>query len=285
MAPRSKGLGLRIGVRGIGVYVGCRRWRQLEEWRLEQYRLHARLSGHQRLVQKALNLIEEALTLERTWYVSWSGGKDSNALLHLVRRVKPDIPICHVDTDLDYPDCRQQVSRWIGEWGIAEQTTVLRPEVSPWEIIDRHGGPESQVNNASSELDRKCFFEPIEQYVQENGYTGVFMGLRADESYGRRMNRKMRGAIYETLDGLMRCNPLSDWKTPDVWAYTLANDIPWLPVYDKSRGHPNPERIREGWYPIGGFQVSQGGLVWLRANYPELYQDLKRRYPHYAAGV
>lgn len=257
----------------------------MEEWRLEQYRLHARLSGHRRLVERALGLIEEALNTDRSWYVSWSGGKDSNALLHLVRRLKPDVPIMHFDTELDYPDCRETATCWIDEWGIGDQTTVLRPEVSLWEIIDRHGGPEMQVNRASSELDKKGFFEPVARYAEERGYTGVFMGLRAEESRGRCMNRKMRGPMYATTRGMMHCNPLSDWRTADVWAYTVANDIPWLPVYDKVRGHPNPERIREGWYPVGGFQVSQGGLVWLRANYPELYQELKRRYPHYAAGV
>lgn len=256
----------------------------MEEWRLEQYRLHARLSGHRRLVERALSLIENALNTDRSWYVSWSGGKDSNVLLHLVRQLKPDVAICHVDTDLDYPDCREAVDRWIHEWGIAEQTTVLRPATSPWEIIDRYGGPGSQANKASSELDRKCFFELIVRYAREWGHNGVFMGLRADESRARRINRIIRGAAYETAMGAMHCNPLSDWRTPDVWAYTVANNIPWLPVYDKIRGHPCPERIREGWYPVGDFQVSQGGLVWLRANYPELFMELKRRYPGYAAG-
>ena len=256
----------------------------MEAWRLELYRLHSGLSSHKRKVDIAKALIRKALGMGN-WYVAWSGGKDSNALLHLVHAISPNMPIVHVETELDFPDCREQIHRWIDEWGIAAQTTVLRPSVSPWDILDKHGGPELQSNNSQSELDRRCFYEPIEQHVAERGYTGVFLGLRAEESAARRLNRRTRGVLYRTRLGLMRCNPLSDWTVEDVWAYTLTEGLPWLPVYDKVHGHPDPERIREGWWAIGGYQASRGGLLWLRLNYPTLYRELQRRYPHYTAQV
>ena len=42
-------------------------------------------------------------------YVSFSGGKDSTVLLHLVREEYPDIPAVFVDTGLEYPEIRQFV--------------------------------------------------------------------------------------------------------------------------------------------------------------------------------
>ena len=50
----------------------------------------------------------------REWYehwdgdvcVSFSGGKDSSVLLHLVRSMYPDVPAVFVDTGLEFPEIR-----------------------------------------------------------------------------------------------------------------------------------------------------------------------------------
>lgn len=42
-------------------------------------------------------------------YVSFSGGKDSTVLLHLVRRIYPDVEGMFVDTGLEYPEIRDFV--------------------------------------------------------------------------------------------------------------------------------------------------------------------------------
>ena len=41
-------------------------------------------------------------------YVSFSGGKDSTVLLHIVREMYPNIPAVFVDTGLEYPEIRKK---------------------------------------------------------------------------------------------------------------------------------------------------------------------------------
>jgi 3'-phosphoadenosine 5'-phosphosulfate sulfotransferase (PAPS reductase)/FAD synthetase len=42
-------------------------------------------------------------------YVSFSGGKDSTVLLHIVREMYPDIAAVFVNTGLEYPEIQQFV--------------------------------------------------------------------------------------------------------------------------------------------------------------------------------
>ena len=44
-------------------------------------------------------------------YISFSGGKDSTVLLHIVRNLYPSIKAVFVDTGLEYPEVREFVKR------------------------------------------------------------------------------------------------------------------------------------------------------------------------------
>lgn len=67
-------------------------------------------------------------------FVSFSGGKDSTVLLHLVRSVFPDVEAVFVDTGLEYPEVRQFVNTF-------ENVTTLRPEFPFNKVIENYGYP------------------------------------------------------------------------------------------------------------------------------------------------
>ena len=67
-------------------------------------------------------------------YVSFSGGKDSTVLLHIVRNLYPDIEAVFVDTGLEYPEIRQFVKSF-------HTVTILRPEMRFDKVLEKYGYP------------------------------------------------------------------------------------------------------------------------------------------------
>lgn len=66
-------------------------------------------------------------------YVSL-GGKDSHALLNLVRTVYPDVPGVFVDTGLEYPEVRELNQR-------TPNVIILKPKLSFAQVVEIYGWP------------------------------------------------------------------------------------------------------------------------------------------------
>lgn len=67
-------------------------------------------------------------------YVSFSGGKDSTVLLHIVRQMYPDLEAVFVNTGLEYPEIQKFVKTF-------DNVTTLRPKMRFDEVIRKYGYP------------------------------------------------------------------------------------------------------------------------------------------------
>ena len=93
--------------------------------------------------------IQMSLSRIRSWYehhqgkvsVSYSGGKDSSVLLHLVRQLYPNTPAVFCDTGLEYPEIR----RFARE---TENVIVLKPKMNFQEVVKKYGWPAVSKRNA-----------------------------------------------------------------------------------------------------------------------------------------
>ena len=74
--------------------------------------------------------------------VSFSGGKDSTVLAHLVHEFYPDVPLIFSNTGLEYPEI-QAFARKMG-------ATFVRPKMSFAEVISTYGYPIISKENAEA---------------------------------------------------------------------------------------------------------------------------------------
>lgn len=182
--------------------------------------------------------------------ITYSGGKDSDVMLHLAE--KSDIPfeVLHSLTTADAPETVRHVYdtfRRLEEKGV--KCTVdkhVQPDgscVTMWNLIPRKLMPPTRVV-------RYCCAE-----LKEGGGKGRFIatGVRWAESTARRKNRggwevwhsnRQKSLIlandneedrrlFETcqMKGKRVVNPIIDWQDNDVLDYAAIEKIPMNPLY------------------------------------------------------
>ena len=231
-----------------------------------QYMTHARLRVFAARVERARNNVRRFFDRCERPYVAFSGGKDSTAMLGLLAEMDlTSIPVFTQADDLDWPEKRDFCGRVIAQLGFGDYTYA-----------------ESRVSALAQLTNLECgdgvirgtFSHVVTEYVRAREREGVLMGLRSEESSGRRMNRACNGSVYRTKAGEWRCTPIVDWCGVDVFAFICSRGLPYFHIYDHDEMQPSHE-IRMSWMLNPSF-VDRGAASFLHSHYPTHFARLAR---------
>lgn len=209
-------------------------------------------------------------------YVSFSGGKDSSVILHLaldhVRQHCPGrrLGVFHIDYEAQYQATTDHVREtfdalpeWCDKYWCAMPlsvpccTSMSQSTWIPWHESERdiwvRDLPEGSINLSNHAFDfyrygmedydfQKQFGDWVARTTGKK--TACLIGVRADESYDRRIMlantvnaRKYPGILWSTggIDDSGRqfnFYPIHDWSTDDVWIYHGRFNKPYNRLYD-----------------------------------------------------
>ena len=190
----------------------------------------------------AIAIIRDAYRLFAPCCVLWSMGKDSTALVWLLRKAflgEIPLPVVQLDTGMELPEVYEFRDALARDWKLRLHVEQCPPE----DACDPSLPPQSRA------AARKT--EGLSALLARQGYRAVFVGIRRDEQATRAKERivsprSLDGSWnvreqppefwgYTLTDiphgGHVRVHPLLAWTEIDVWRYTRRENIPIVSLY------------------------------------------------------
>lgn len=233
----------------------------------EELKLWAKMPQYKSKVKKTKGLIAQMLNVVSSPYISLSCGKDSCAMASLISEQKP-VPMRFVsrgETRLLYSNL-DEVLGYFKSLAPVEEICFDRLFSQEWKDAD------FQTQQTAGKTDIRG--------LDNSGFDGVFMGLRMDESRGRKISLK-----YHQSKGLphycwkysdrqfIRMCPMAEWSAKDIGAYITEHNIPVLDWY-KNMGFDSRTATR-----LNRQAIENNTVFWLHIHNPEGYHRLIERFP------
>jgi phosphoadenosine phosphosulfate reductase len=155
-------------------------------------------------------------------------GPEGCAILHMLAEIEPRVRVFNLETGYQFAETLQLRDRIAERYGI--EVELVRPELAVAEYEARNGGPVYPHDPDRCCAERKL--APMRRAIA--GYDAWLSSIRADQS-AHRTRASVVG--FDARFGLVKINPLLHWTHRDVWAYVVANDVPYNPLHD--RGYPS----------------------------------------------
>ncbi len=153
-----------------------------------------------------------------------SFGAEDVALIDLISRLDPAVPVFYLDTDYLFPETIDVRDRIVKRYGI--RPVAVRTSISLEQQAAQHG-----PDLFARQPDLCCQIRKVEPLKgQLRGYQAWVTGVRRDQA----PSRANTGLIeWDRLFGLVKLNPLARWTRDDLWTYIRANDVPYNTLHDR----------------------------------------------------
>lgn len=211
-------------------------------------------------------LKEQYFMDNRPWVVTYSGGKDSTTVLHLVITMLQELNtegkdnkhvyIVSSDTTVEMPviekytDTRlNQITEYANNSDLKLSCHKLEPKVeeSFWSLMLGKGYP--APTNSFRWCTERLKINPATEFLKElvNKHQSILMllGVRTDESIARANSIESRVlnhrglSVHDSIPNAYVLSPIKYWTNEEVWTYLGKNPFPWgdhsymMSLYDK----------------------------------------------------
>jgi sulfate adenylyltransferase subunit 2 len=203
------------------------------------------------LEAKSIYIIREAYNKLHPLGMMWSIGKDSTALLWMVRKAfygRVPFPVALLDTNQEMDEVYAFRDRLIDEWDL----DCINWQCPPEEEMDQTLPPNTRAAMRKT--------EGLKGLMEEYKFKGVIGGIRRDE---QGLRAKERVFSPRSIDGSwdfkdqppefwdqfktefpegchLRVHPILHWTEKDIWRYHQRENIPFCDLYlareDKETG-------------------------------------------------
>ncbi len=147
-------------------------------------------------------------------------------VLHLLRQKLPRIPVLFLETGYHFRETYDFRDRLARDWNLSVVNVI--PQKSVREQEAEFGLLYRADPTMCCQL-RKV--EPLMLALEP--YEIWFTGLRREQSPTRKNLKKVEQHRLPSGTQLLKVSPLADWNWSQVWEYTAANRLPYLPQYDR----------------------------------------------------
>lgn len=151
-------------------------------------------------------------------------GPEGCLILHLLSEIDPRVRVFNLDTGYQFPETLALRDRIAERYGI--EVELVRPSTTVAEYEALNDGPVH-----AHDTDRCCAERKIGLIRGAlEGYDAWISAIRADQS-AHRARADVVG--WDAKFDLVKVNPLLRWTKRDVWAFVVANKIPYNPLHDQ----------------------------------------------------
>ncbi|WMN11508.1 phosphoadenosine phosphosulfate reductase family protein [Marivirga salinae] len=196
--------------------------------------------------QNAIDIIkQEYLKDDCPWYLGYSGGKDSSALLKLVigalsqlDTFHKDITVIYCDTGVENPIITEYVYDTFESLKVecSDLGLPLKYEIAIPKLVDRFfvkviGRGYPTPTNIFRWCTDKLRINPVKQIIDQHPKATILLGIRNGESEqrDRTISKHSKSEYYLTQNGSTRnqiFSPIIHHSLKDVWATLKFNDFP-----------------------------------------------------------